>query len=210
MTNPFNREAGSVPAPSDPRDIAIVERSAQIIWRAFPYFEWRYGKRGRAFGRSDAGYLVTLARHDESVSREQVAWLANVLASRGMPSVLLEYQLESLGRLWRRERGEERNRFLLLASELRKARLDALQASVFEACEALCRAASAGLPMRRGAGFLIAAAVADAACGLGPHDAALVAWFSEAEPRDAVWSEACASARDLARRECPRARSGKH
>jgi hypothetical protein len=188
--------------------VALVERSAKIIWRAFPYFEWRYGARGRSFGRSDAGYLVTLLEHDESTSRGQVEWLSSVLACRGMPSLLLEYQLESLGRLWRRARSAAHNRFLTHASELRSARLRALDAPVFEACEALCRAAAGGVARRRGAGILIAAAVADGARGLGSHDEALVAWFSEAEAADSVWLAACASAQELAHRKCRRAGSG--
>lgn len=207
MSNPFNPEAGEVPAPTDPRDQALVEQSAKIIWRAFPYFAWRYGARGRSFGRSDAGYLMTLQSLDEAVARQQVTWLAGVLAPRGMPSVLLEYQLESLGRLQRRSGAPGENRFIALASELRAARLSALSTAVFAECERSCWAAARGLTQRRGAGFLIAAAVADRAIGLGEHDEALVRWLSEAEPVELPWSSACASARELAMSRCRDTRS---
>ncbi|MDQ3090583.1 MAG: hypothetical protein M3R46_02770 [Actinomycetota bacterium] len=53
---------------------------------------------------------------DDATSRQQVAWLIGVLAPRGMPSLLMEYQLECLGRLWRRERPIERNAGRLLAA----------------------------------------------------------------------------------------------
>lgn len=198
MGNPFNPEAGETPAPSDPHEIALAERSAKIIWRAFPYFAWRYGERGRSFGRSDAGYLVTLASLDESVARHQVAWLVGVLAPRGMPSLLLEYQLEILGRLWGRGRPPGANRFTAWASELRATRTGALAAPVFEACERLTWAAARGVAQRRGAGVLIAAAVADRATGVGAHDEALVRWLSQAVAEEPGWSAACEAARALA------------
>lgn len=125
VSNPFNPEAGSTAAPASAREREWVERSAAVIWRAFPYFAWRYAARGRAFGRSDAGYLVTLLAQNEATSRAQVYWLAGVLAPRGMPSLLLEYQLESLGRIGRREELPGAERFLALAAEWRSARLSA-------------------------------------------------------------------------------------
>ena len=196
--NPFNPEAGATPAPADPEDVAIVEHSARVIWRAFPYFEWRYGDRGRSFGRSDAGFLATLTQLDEGAARQQVLWLARLLAARGMPSVLLEFQLESLGRAAQRRRRPASGRLLELAAGLRTRRLGALRAGVTRECEELCRAATGGVRRRRGAGFLIASAVADSAVGIGEHDEALVRWLSGAENGDPTWSSACGSARALA------------
>jgi hypothetical protein len=197
--NPFNSEAGETPAPVGASECAAVESSAKVIWRAFPYFAWRYGERGRSFGRSDAGYLVTLLQHDEPTARAQVAWLARLLAPRGMPTLLLEVQLESLGRTAQRANISGAGRFRVLATELRRARLGALDAATFEACERLCRAASLGLRRRHGAGTLIAAAVADRALGIGEHDDALVQWLSDAEPKAPAWSSACEAAQAHAR-----------
>ena len=203
MNNPFNPEAGDVPAPIDPGDRELAERSAKVVWRAFPYFAWRYGERGRAFGRSDAGYLVTLLEHDERTCRRQVSWLIGVLAPRGMPSILMEYQLESLGRLWSRERHMRDNRFLALAAGLRGARLEVLEDAVFRECESLCRAAGAGSPERRGAGLLIAGAVVDHAVGVGSHYRELVDWFRSAAADDPTWSRACSAALELALSHLP-------
>lgn len=200
MTNPFNSEAGSTAAPASMRERELVEQSAAVIWRAFPYFPWRYSARGRAFGRSDTGYLVTLLGFTESTSRTQVAWLAGLLAPRGMPSILLEYQLESLGRVWRREGLNGSTRFLDHAAELRAARHSALEEETFAACERLCAVAARGDGRRRGAGTLIAAAIADGANGLGEYDYPLIKWFADAVRGDAVWSAACRDAGDLARR----------
>ncbi|MEO8620596.1 MAG: hypothetical protein ABI625_05995 [bacterium] len=200
MTNPFNPEAGSTAAPASARERELVERSADVIWRSFPYFAWRFSARGRSFGRSDAGYLVTLLALAESTSRAQVTWLAGVLAPRGMPSILLEYQLESLGRIWRQEGLDGSTRFLGHAAELRAARLSALDAQTFADCEHLCAVAARGDRKRRGAGMLIAAAVADGASGLGEYGDPLIKWFTDAATGDAAWSAACDSAGDLARR----------
>lgn len=202
MLNPFNPAAGDTPAPTDPRDRELVERSARVIWRAFPYFAWRYGEYGRSFGRSDAGYLATLPRLDEATAQRQVAWVASLLAARGMPSLLLEYQLESLARTWRRERDPRASRFGALASGLRARRLRALDAPVFAECERISWAAARGVSRRRGAGLLIAAAVADAALGLGEHAEALVRWFSAAVQDEPAWSSACAAAHELATSRC--------
>lgn len=168
------------------------------MWRAFPYFAWRYGERGRRFGRSDAGFLVTLLELDEATARAQVQWLAGVLAPRGMPSLLLEVQLESLGRAARRFRGSGAERFVALAGHLRARRSSVLEEATFADCETRTRLASHGITRRRGAGRLIAAAVADHALGLGDHAGALVRWLSDAEPADAAWRVACDDAHALA------------
>lgn len=106
MTNPVNHEAGSVPFPDDPVSRSIAETSAAVIWRAFPYFRMRFGGRGQRFGKSDAGWIMTLATLRPSVCVEQVNWLAGVLSCRGIPSWLLEVQLRHLVSLGRRHRWE--------------------------------------------------------------------------------------------------------
>jgi hypothetical protein len=196
--NPFNPEAGETPAPDDPVDLAFAELSAKVIWRAFPYFAWRYGERGARFGRSDAGYLVTLADVTEDLAITQIDWLAKLLAARGMPSVLLEYQLEHLARLASRQQRPSEPRLRSLAAHLRRRRSTVMPVQVVLECERLCRAAAAGQPRRHGVGRLIAFAVADGALGFGAHDQALVRWFSDTDPDDLAWARACAAARDLA------------
>lgn len=205
--NPFNPESGDTPAPVSPDEIAAVEHSARVMWRAFPYFAWRYGDRGRAFGRSDAGYLATFTDLDEAFARRQVEWLTRLLAARGMPGVLLEYQLESLGRscLARGNRGK--TLLLGLAESMRARRVGVLPLHVFAECERLCRAAAGGFTRRRGAGLLIASAVADRAVGVGDYDEALTAWFCAAEPQDVGWSNACVAAHKIARAKCQSERS---
>jgi len=174
--------------------VALVERSAKIVLRSVPYFAWRYGDRGRSFGRSDAGYLVTPSTAAAAVARQQVAWLARVLAARGMPRVLLESQLESLGRLARRQGRAGAERLLGLAAELRGARLGAIAATVWSECERLCRDGVRGDRRPRWAGVFIAASVTDRVNAVSEHDDTLVAWFQAADPGDATWQRACAPA----------------
>lgn len=91
-----NPEAGSHPIPSDPREVEAALRAGEITWKRFPYYEERYGERGRRFTRSDSAWLVTLCDHEPKVAIEQVAWLGSVLAARGMPRWLLELHLGAL------------------------------------------------------------------------------------------------------------------
>lgn len=180
----------------------MVEQSARVMWRAFPYFEWRFGARGRAFGRSDAGFLQTLAELDFAASWQQVLWLARLLAARGMPSLLLVYQLESLGRIAARRARPAAERLLALAQQLRGAHHAVLSPSVFPECERRCQAGSTGERRRAGAGLLLAAAVSDRVLGLGEFDEALERWFCQAVPEDQAWAKACAAARAHALAHC--------
>jgi hypothetical protein len=196
--NPFNPEAGETPAPHDPVDVAIAEQSARVLWRAFPYFAWRYGERGARFGRSDAGYLLTLADVPEAFALSQIDWLAKLLAARGMPSILLEYQLEHLARLTSRRQRPGASRLRSLAAHLRHGRLAVMDIQVALECERLGGAAARGQRRRHGVGRLIASAVADVSLGFGEHAQALTRWFCDTDPDDVAWARACAAARDLA------------
>jgi hypothetical protein len=92
----LNAEAGTHPVPSDPRQWRAALRAAGLCWRRFPYLAERYGDRGLRFTRSDSAWLATLTSFDPPVLAEQVAWLRGVLATRGVPSVVLQTHLEIL------------------------------------------------------------------------------------------------------------------
>lgn len=196
--NPWNPEAGDTPAPLDAVDRAIAERSADAMWRAFPYFQLRYGQRGRAFGRSDSGYLVTVAGLPDGPARAQLSWLGRLLAARGMPSLLLERQLELLGRRARRAGRAWADVMLAHAARMRAQQMAALPESIFRACETTTRAAGPRLDWRAGAGLLIAASVADRELGYGAHDEALVQFFCDADRANIAWRAACTGARRMA------------
>ncbi len=92
----LNAEAGSHPVPQDPRELDAVRAAGERTLQDFPYFVWRYGERGRRFTDSDGGWLLTLVKYPQERIDHQVAWLGGVLATRGMPRVLLQRHLERL------------------------------------------------------------------------------------------------------------------
>ena len=92
----LNPEAGNHPVPSDARETQAALKAGEICRNRFPYFEQRYGVRGRRFTRSDSAWLVTLSRNEPAEITKQIQWLGRVLSSRGMPTVLLQTQLEIL------------------------------------------------------------------------------------------------------------------
>jgi hypothetical protein len=92
----INADAGTHPVPSDPRALEASVRAGDICWHWFPYLSERYGERGHRFTRSDSAWLATLTRLDLPGATRQIAWLRGVLATRGIPSVLLQTHLEVL------------------------------------------------------------------------------------------------------------------
>lgn len=92
----INPEAGTHPISQDPLELEAARHAGDRCLRAFPYFIWRYGERGRRFTDSDGAWLVTLVRYPQARIERQVAWLGHVLATRGMPRILLQRHLELL------------------------------------------------------------------------------------------------------------------
>ncbi len=92
----INAEAGLHPVPADPRELDASLRAADLCWRRFPYLAERYGERGERFTRSDTAWLATLIRLDPPVVTGQVCWLRVFLATRGIPSIILQTQLDIL------------------------------------------------------------------------------------------------------------------
>jgi heme oxygenase len=92
----LNPEAGAHAVPDDPGEVEAAIRAGQRCWLEYPYFAWRFGERGRRYTHSDGAWLVTLAARDQTVINAQVEWLGVVLASRGIPRLLLQRHLELL------------------------------------------------------------------------------------------------------------------
>jgi heme oxygenase len=96
LVTSINPEAGRHALPADPREVQAALRAGDMCWQRFPYYEQRYGERGRRFARSDAAWQATLYRYPPAQILQQVRWLGRVLAGRGMPTCLLQVQLEIL------------------------------------------------------------------------------------------------------------------
>ncbi len=92
----INSEAGNHPIPDDEREIQAALDASNRGWSEFPYFERRYGDRGKRFSDSDTCWLVTLTRLDPESMQKQIEWLGRVLSTRGMPLIMLECTLKFL------------------------------------------------------------------------------------------------------------------
>ncbi|MFH0995229.1 MAG: PAS domain-containing protein [Pseudomonadota bacterium] len=92
----INPEAGNHPIPNDEREIQAALNASDRIWAEFPYYELRYGQRGKRFSDSDTCWLVTLTSLDPESMQKQIDWIGRVLATRGMPLLMLENTLRIL------------------------------------------------------------------------------------------------------------------
>jgi hypothetical protein len=93
----INFEAGDHAMPQNPLEIDLALRAAKIAWERYPYLKYRYGERGRRFTCSDSCWLVTLTHAPgQAAVKKALEWLRTVLASRGIPTVILEFHLQAI------------------------------------------------------------------------------------------------------------------
>lgn len=197
----FNPEAGNYPITTNPLEIEAAIRAGISCWDEFPYYEKRYGNRGRRFTVSDSVWLVTLADFPEEVALRQVRWLTNFLSVRGMPSYTMEFQMRSLHRELSKlsPAGDHRYQKLLSAAEAIKAeRLVHFDDRRFAACNLMfenrvhqyhvkdpnC------LELTRNNGCLMASAIADERNGIPGAAASLKDWLTSTEIFPDNWIEA--------------------
>ncbi len=197
MNNPLNSAAGAIPFPDDPREIQAAVKAANVLWRAYPYFGFRWGERGRRFGHSDCAYFLTLVGYDQKTVDKQVFWTADVLSQRGMPSLLLEQQLPILKRFAGRAMGDP-DRYACL--DIAAGKLKARRHQILDASDHLhiarTFAGGTSFPEHRlmiGTGYLFASAAADEASGVKNAVSSLCEWFENPQHFDRRW---IASVRD--------------
>jgi hypothetical protein len=92
----INFEAGDHAMPQDPREIGLALRAGRAAWLKFPYLENRFGERGRRFTSSDSCWLVALTHMPVATASRNLEWLRTVLASRGIPTIILEGHLRAI------------------------------------------------------------------------------------------------------------------
>jgi hypothetical protein len=204
MVNPLNNAAGSVPIPEDPREVAAATRASDILWRAFPYFSFRYGERGKRFGHSDAAYFLTLIGYDQSVIDQQINWTAGVLSQRGMPSFLLELQLRTLFRVLSRQQPDS-DRYTPLLRSADMIRENRRKLISDNELAALSRdfASAAGMPGHRwalGTGIMLAYAAADEFHGIKNAVTSIEGWLTDPAVFTPAWIAAVRSTLRAARR----------
>jgi hypothetical protein len=185
----INLEAGDHAMPQDPREIDLALRAAQAAWDRYPYLDQRYGERGRRFTDSDSCWLVTLARAPSEMSATRsLEWLRTVLASRGLPTVILETHLRAIAARFAEEFGvqvqfaqflsdREAERATLFDAGGGSQMIDAFNAR-FGACPGLVVASVAEL---------IVSAWVDERAGIAGAVAALRDWLIDPERFSADW-----------------------
>lgn len=180
-----NPDAGAHKVTANPIELEAARRAADETWNAFPYFEARYGDRGKRFGVSDAGWLVTLCDRTPTEACEQVKWLAVVLASRGMPSITLEHHLQALHAQLHEAVPQRRKAYEVLrscADELRRQRRSRM-------ADAQSRVVARMMPQEplAGIGELLVSAVVDEANGIARAVSSIEEWLCGAERFTAGW-----------------------
>lgn len=196
----FNADAGDHPLPEDPREIDAVLQATRLCYDAHPYFMARYGARGLAFTNSDGGWLVTLSTTWQSHVHDQVSWLCDLLAARGMPSWLMEMHLLLLHEALRQRLPGEGLRFAKLrraATRLRQQRCARMAQADFDAIAE--RFDTQAGPALANAGRLIVAAVCDERGGRDLAVPSLLKWLADPGRFPAPWCAAVAEALAQAR-----------
>ena len=202
----LNSEAGNHPVPADAREIQAALKAGEICWNRFPYFEHRYGERGRRYTRSDSAWLVTLSRNEPAEIAKQVHWLGRVLSSRGMPTLLLQTQLEILDEELTAAIPEKKSEYRKLshaAAELRESRRvhfsdDQVDTIAAEFDRAIGPEWSARFPHT---GAMLVCAVADELEGSDLAVESLRPWMTDAVRFPAEWNVAVDASLSQARQQ---------
>ena len=190
----INPEAGNHPIPEDEREIEAALKASEKVWEEFGYYEKRFGARGRKFSDSDTCWLVTLATLEQHNIDQQIEWLCRVLATRGMPSIMLERTLLVLAaELSDRvpEKSEEYNKLAVAGNTLADARAKIISTStMLSIAEEFDRARGAEQARAmQNTGMLIVCAVVDDKLIAEGSLEALVSYLTSAEfPQE--WCEA--------------------
>lgn len=189
----INAEAGQHAVVTDAVALRAAIRAGHKSLAEMPYYELRYGARGRRFMGSDSGWLVTLVDLTPQAVLGQVDWLAGVLATRGMPSLLLERHLTDLAAELSSATGHPRRWAPLrtAADHLADRRRTVVPDQGLQDAEDALRGALAGRKVQvPHAGALVAAAVADAETALTDDAEACAGWLADPQRFPQPWCDA--------------------
>ena len=188
----INPEAGNHPIPDDKREIQAALKASTRGWFEFLYYEQRYGERGKRFSDSDTCWLVTLTRLDPESIQKQIEWLGRVLATRGMPQIMLEQTLIYLHEeltiaIPDNTAGYEK--LLTAAETLRKRRIRLIPENEFESLSnEFDQLAGAGLAHKfKNTGRLVVSSVIDENIGINGAVAALQEWLTDPDRFPENW-----------------------
>lgn len=197
----LNPEAGHYPITTDPHEIEAAIKAGLACWSHYPFYEERYGERGRRFAISDAAWLVGLCELPVEVAVEQVRWLANFLSIRGMPSITMEMQLHTLHHELGVRSPHNKPRYhnlLEMAKILKVARLGVFDQATFVEADTLFydqlsvnKMGNKRLEkLSRHMGSLMASSLVDAALGQQASRIAFESWLMDEGLFPVSWTEA--------------------
>jgi hypothetical protein len=92
----INPDVGGHAVATDLASLRAAVRAARTSFDEVAYYRHRYGERGARFSVSDSSWIVHLTHADATVATRQVTWLADLLATRGMPTWLMERHLAAM------------------------------------------------------------------------------------------------------------------
>jgi heme oxygenase len=190
----INPEAGNHPIPDDEREIQAALKASSLSWSRFPYYEQRYGDRGKRFSDSDTCWLVTLKRLDPESIQKQIEWLGRVLSTRGMPMIMLEHTLKFLHEELIKAVPVQRTAYDRLsnaADMLRKRRIKMMPEKEFEALScAFDQAVGSKLANKyTNTAKLLVSSVIDEKSGITGAVGALQGWLTDSERFPENWIE---------------------
>ncbi len=193
----LNPEAGNFPISTNPLEIEAAINAGQKCWYEFPYYEQRYGERGKRFTVSDSVWLVNLCELSQDLANRQVNWLANYLAHIGMPTFTMEIQLKYMYEELVKNIpvNEAKYKKLLLASEmLKNQRNSQIDVALFEnsnsAFTQLCNDLKISGHNMKNTGKLIASSIADKRSGIAETATDFKTWISNPDLFSAIWIQA--------------------
>jgi hypothetical protein len=191
----INPRAGSHAIPDDPREIQAAIRAGEATLKQTPYFEWRFGDLANKFAHSDSAWLAALTRLSDSVFAQQINWLAQLLAPRGMPQWVLEEHLRKLHAELVRfcpEKTPQYGKVSRVAEEMMTARESTLSSEIFSRLsdEFENRVKHEWPVKSRNAGKILVAAVTDEAGGIKNAVASVQDWMTDPIRFSPEWVEA--------------------
>ena len=186
-----NVEAGHHAVVTDGALLRAAVRAGRRSLADMPYYEQRYGRRGRRFTSSDSAWLVTLVELSGEAATAQVTWLARVLAERGMPAMLLEAHLLVLADELAAAAGPASRwaGLVSLAEGLAVGRRAVVPDDLIDGADARLVELAGELVVPR-AGNLVAAAVADVGSGIALTTEPCTGWLADADRFGEGWATA--------------------
>ena len=191
----INPEAGNHAIPENELEIQAALKASEGIWNEFPYYQQRYGERGRRFSDSDMCWLVTLIQLDIGTVKKQIKWIGGLLSGKGMPQILLEQTLLFLHKELIKANPDNKTDYDKLFSSaqmLKELRIKAISEKAFEE---LSNNFEQGIGRQlaekyKNFGILLVSAVADEKNEIGGALLSIYKWMTDKERFSESWISA--------------------